>query len=180
VRRFGLGCDAAVMGYIFVLLTEDTIPNKIAGQQPQSRLESSDTHLVYRFQILVEKHYRKHYPIEDYCRMLGVTRAKLIDTCKQVSKLTPLEIVHRRLVMEAKRDLLNTAKTINEIAFDLGFADSAYFSRFFTTQTGVSPVQFRHPEERPGPALGSGRALCLIALWAPCLAYETQRWMHLV
>lgn len=142
-RRFGLGCDAAVMGYIFVLMTEDTIPNRLSGIEPTPRLDSSDNGLVYQYQILVEKHFREHLSIEDYCKTIGVNRIKLIEICKQVTQFTPLELVHKRMILEAKRELLNSSKTVNEITFDLGFADSAYFSRFFKKQTGFSPSHFR-------------------------------------
>lgn len=142
-RRFGLGCDAAVMGYIFVLMTEETIPNLLSGMEPTPKLDSSDSGILYQYQILVEKHFRAHLSIEDYCRMLGVTRIKLIELCKSISEFTPLELVHKRMILEAKRELLNSSKTVNEITFELGFADSAYFSRFFKKQTGFSPSHFR-------------------------------------
>ena len=67
IRRFGLGCDAAVMGYIFVLLTENTIPNLISGVEPSQKPESPDMNLMYQYQVLVEKHFSDHFSIEDYC-----------------------------------------------------------------------------------------------------------------
>lgn len=143
VRRFGLGCDAAVMAYIFVLLTEDTIPNLLSGMASVPKFDPSSINILYQYQTMIEKHFREHLAIEDYCRMLSMSQIKLIDTCKQFSGFTPLELVHKRLILEAKRDLLNSSKTINEITFELGFSDSAYFSRFFKKQTGISPTHFR-------------------------------------
>ncbi|WP_258550862.1 helix-turn-helix domain-containing protein [Klebsiella pneumoniae] len=45
--------------------------------------------------------------------------------------------------MEAKRDLVYTAMTVNEIADRLGFSEPAYFTRFFKRLSGVSPSVFR-------------------------------------
>lgn len=54
--------------------------------------------------------------------------------------------MHQRIVLEAKRDLIYTSLTINQLADSLGFADPAYFSRFFRRMTGLSPRDFRRRE----------------------------------
>lgn len=51
--------------------------------------------------------------------------------------------IHRRLALEAKRMLLYTDKPAFAIATELGFADPAYFGRFFRRECGVTPRQFR-------------------------------------
>ena len=50
------------------------------------------------------------------------------------------QVIHKRLIMEAKRSLVYTSMLVSAIAFDLGFKDPAYFSRYFTNQTGDSAI----------------------------------------
>lgn len=143
-KRLGLGCDASVMSYILVLLAEDSMINRFAtGWETTPRVESSEAGLLYQYQILVERHFREHLPMQDYYRMLRVNRNKLLQTCKTISGFTPLELLHNRVMLEAKRELLSTPKTINEITYNLGFSDCGYFSRFFKNRTGLSPAHFR-------------------------------------
>ncbi|MAT51769.1 MAG: hypothetical protein CMK32_11365 [Porticoccaceae bacterium] len=141
--RLGMGCDAAVMGYIFVLLADGALPEELGNDDLDIRTSSEYTDLVYEFQMLVEKHYRDHISIDCYCKMLAVSRVKLIDACRYLLDKTPLEILHARLLVEAKRQLLTTTKRVSEVAYTLGFEDSAYFSRFFKNQTHESPRDFR-------------------------------------
>jgi AraC family transcriptional activator of pobA len=54
-----------------------------------------------------------------------------------------LQVVHQRLLLEAKRNLIYTNMTVNQLAERLGFADPAYFSRFFRRLSGASPKAFR-------------------------------------
>lgn len=140
--HFGMGCDAAVMGYIFVLITNRNLPNEPENQD-NSKLNLVFTDLLYQFQVLVEKHYLDHLAINDYSEKLGVTRVKLIETCKQLVDKTPIEILHDRLIVEAKHQLLMVNKRVSEVAHALGFDDSAYFSRFFKNRTGESPSDYR-------------------------------------
>ena len=52
-------------------------------------------------------------------------------------------MINQRLLLEAKRSLVYTAMTINQVADSLGFSEPAYFSRFFKRSTGQSPKDFR-------------------------------------
>ncbi len=52
-------------------------------------------------------------------------------------------VINRRVIQEAQRELVYTAKTIKQLAAVLGFNDEAYFTRFFHKHVGVSPTQFR-------------------------------------
>ena len=49
----------------------------------------------------------------------------------------------RTRLAEAKRQLYYTARPVSEIAYELGFDDAAYFTRFFTRRAGISPRAFR-------------------------------------
>ncbi|GAB3387028.1 hypothetical protein GCM10027514_28270 [Azotobacter armeniacus] len=52
-------------------------------------------------------------------------------------------MIHQRLLLEAKRNLIYTTMTVNELSDALGFNDPAYFSRFFRRLAGQSPKAFR-------------------------------------
>ena len=52
-------------------------------------------------------------------------------------------------MQEAKRLLLFTASSVNEICYQLGFKDPAYFSRFFTRNAGITPGEYRSREGVP-------------------------------
>jgi AraC family transcriptional activator of pobA len=62
---------------------------------------------------------------------------------KEYFQKTLTELISDRVIIEAKRQLYLSGKSVKEVAFELGFADEFYFSRFFKKNTGVSPVTFR-------------------------------------
>jgi AraC family transcriptional activator of pobA len=99
--------------------------------------------LVARFRQAVEANLRAGWELSRYAKSLGVTPTRLRDACLEVTGRPPTHIVHERLILEAKRSLKYTNMTIAETAYDLGFSDPAYFSRFFSERVGVSPAEFR-------------------------------------
>lgn len=101
-----------------------------------------DSLLFRRFRALVEARFRTHLPVGAYARTLGVSEKRLALACRRVMGRAPLEIIHDRLLLEAKRGLLYTSMTVAEIAYDLGFRDPAYFSRFFVRLAGSAPSGF--------------------------------------
>jgi AraC family transcriptional activator of pobA len=96
-----------------------------------------------RFRQLVELHYRDNLSVDEYCRMLNVTRAHLHNACMRALRRPPQRLVHDRLVVEARLRLRQSAAPIEQVAFSLGFRDPAYFNRFFRRLTGVSPGAYR-------------------------------------
>ncbi|HEU4624786.1 MAG TPA: helix-turn-helix domain-containing protein [Steroidobacteraceae bacterium] len=99
--------------------------------------------LVARFRQAVEANLRAGWELSRYAKALGVTPSRLRDACLDVTGHPPTHIVHERLILEAKRSLRYTNMTVAETAYDLGFSDPAYFSRFFSERVGMSPAEFR-------------------------------------
>jgi AraC family transcriptional activator of pobA len=99
--------------------------------------------LVARFREAVERDFRTGAGIEDYGRALGVAPSRLRSACAAVAHTSPMALVHDRVMVEAKRMLLYTNMTVAEAAYDLGFDDPAYFSRFFAEREGRPPSAFR-------------------------------------
>jgi AraC family transcriptional regulator, transcriptional activator of pobA len=99
--------------------------------------------LVARFREKVESHLRTGLSIAQYAKSLSVTPARLRAACLEVTGKPPARVLEDRLLLEAKRTLTYTNMTVAEAAYYLGFADPAYFSRFFSKNAGESPATFR-------------------------------------
>ncbi len=100
--------------------------------------------LIARFRAQVEQHFRSHMGIGEYAARLQASEARLLRACLAVTGESPLELVHRRVLIEAERQLRYTSMSVTQVAYHLGFEDPAYFSRFFTRRMGLSPRAFRH------------------------------------
>lgn len=99
--------------------------------------------LVARFRRMVEAHYTKGWSVRDYAARLATTAPTLTRACRAVLDRAPAEIVQERLLLEAMRLLTYTASPVGQIAATLGFADPAYFARFFKARTGRTASDFR-------------------------------------
>lgn len=91
----------------------------------------------------IETNFRTLHQAGDYEKLLHVSGAVLNKASKQYFRKTLTELIAERLIIEAKRQLYLTAKPVKEIAFELGYTDEFYFSRFFKKNAGVSPQVFR-------------------------------------
>ncbi|MFF0744607.1 helix-turn-helix domain-containing protein [Streptomyces sp. NPDC004111] len=74
---------------------------------------------------------------------IGVSVGYLNEAVKQTTGRTPGQLVRQVRVHEAKRLLARTDLTVRQVAAGVGFADAAYFCRFFRRETGLSPGAFR-------------------------------------
>ncbi|MFG7341153.1 helix-turn-helix domain-containing protein [Stutzerimonas stutzeri] len=99
--------------------------------------------LLGQFRELIDQHFKQHWPLALYAEALGITPATLGRACREELGESPTAVINERIVREAQRQLAYTALDIQQIAHDLGYADAAYFSRFFRMQAGLKPSEFR-------------------------------------
>ncbi len=112
----------------------------------QNKSVSSDTRLnpiVFTFRKAVDQHFMRLKTVEEYADLLHVTPGHLNKICLQHLKKNASMVIKERIMLEAKRRILYSEKTITEIAYELNFTDSSNFSRFFSSIQQESPVEFR-------------------------------------
>ncbi len=95
------------------------------------------------FMERLELHYCEHWPIARYADELGLSAAHLNALCRRLAGQSALQMINARLLLEAKRCLIYTYMTVNQVSDSLGFSEPAYFSRFFKRSSGQSPKEFR-------------------------------------
>ncbi|SMC74443.1 helix-turn-helix domain-containing protein [Kibdelosporangium aridum] len=83
------------------------------------------------------------WTVREYADQIGVTPGYLTDVVKNAIGRTPSQLIREARIREAKRLLIRTDLTVRQISRRIGFADSAYFCRFFRRETGDSPGDFR-------------------------------------
>ena len=98
---------------------------------------------IEKFRALVDERLRTHHSVDSYAKSIGVTVSQLGRLTREVIGMSPLEFINARIIREAQRGLVYSAMSVKQVALELGFSDSAYFSRFFHKQTGLNPTDFR-------------------------------------
>ncbi|MFI4914566.1 MAG: helix-turn-helix domain-containing protein [Steroidobacterales bacterium] len=125
----------------------------LIGHELLRRHQLGDAHRHHgyfaRFQSLLEKHYREHWPVSRYAHSTGMTEGRLNRLCRVHGGRSAFELLQERLALEARRRLTYVAMPVAQVATELGFADPAYFCRFFKRRAGISPRQFRRRLQSP-------------------------------
>ncbi len=137
-----IGRTTTISGQVLILLAE------LARLQESSRRDAPAAHaggsvFYQRFKDLVEAHYRDHWSVAQYAAALAMTERGARRLTQKFAQQSPVQIIHRRLLLEAKRMLLYTGKSVAAVGYDLGFEDPAYFTRFFIKHASQTPLEFR-------------------------------------
>ncbi len=104
-------------------------------------ISSDDRKLMFRFQHLLEEKFLETHAVQEYATQLQTTEKKLSALTKQHLGLSPLQVIHNRILLEAKRLLLFENTSYKEIAYHLGFDSPASFSQFIKNKTGFTPSE---------------------------------------
>ncbi|TJV05321.1 MAG: helix-turn-helix domain-containing protein [Mesorhizobium sp.] len=149
---------AAVLDMIAAEYTEaqagndKTLPSLIAvalshiarlGPEVMDATGSSEASLAQGLRRLVDAHFRDDWPVGRYVEALATTPHLLDKASRAVLGSGVKRVVGERRLLEAKRLLLFTVRTVEDIAYEIGFDDPAYFSRFFRERVGEAPAAWR-------------------------------------
>jgi AraC-like DNA-binding protein len=105
-----------------------------------------DTDQVTRFCQLVGEHFFTLKKVSDYSRMMGMTSSYLNVVVKRVSGYSAKRYIQQQIILEAKRQIRWDGKSLKEIAYSLGYLDTAHFSRFFKNIAGISYSDFKRSQ----------------------------------
>ncbi|MEP1486849.1 MAG: helix-turn-helix domain-containing protein [Algibacter sp.] len=111
----------------------------------------SDNHnkiLYTNFLDLLEENFMINHNMSFYAEELSLSRRKLSDTIKEFTGVTAKRYLLDRVILEAKRLLAYSNKSLKEICYDLGFEYPAYFSNLFKEMTGHTPNEFRKIQQK--------------------------------
>ncbi|GAA6186622.1 helix-turn-helix domain-containing protein [Aliiglaciecola sp. NS0011-25] len=119
----------------------------VGRQQHLQALNNSpvgrESKILLAFRNLIENQYQQHLSVSDYAKQLHISVSTLNRLCQSQLRESPKAIIHQRLVSEAKRRLIYTRQSVEDISYTLGFKDPGYFSRFFKQCVGKSASEFR-------------------------------------
>ena len=116
-------------------------------QQSEAKNATSNLQEPFILQSLkeaIEKNYKEKHTASDYAVILNITAKALAKIAKTHLNKTLTFLISERIIIEAKRELYLTNKPVKQIAYELGYEDEYYFSRFFKTNTDVSPQIYRN------------------------------------
>ncbi len=91
----------------------------------------------------IRDHYAEDLSLETLSEMEHISKSYLCRQFKKLHGTTISNYINKIRVQHAKEELINTSKTIEEIAYDVGFDSSKYFSQVFKAFTSLTPTQFR-------------------------------------
>ncbi len=126
----------------------NTVVALIASQYLQ---QSNSTETLSRFEIItkafkvtLERNFITIKKPADYSKILNISTPYLNECVKNTTGHSVSHHIQQRIILEAKRLLYHSDKSVKEIAADLGYEEYNYFSRLFTKITGMTALTFRN------------------------------------
>lgn len=109
----------------------------------QAETSPAPERITKAFKKLLDENFETNKRPAAYARILHITTPYLNECVKGVTGRAVSDHIQQRVVLEAKRMLYYSDRSVKEIAYDLGYEDYAYFSRLFKKVAGVTALDFR-------------------------------------
>lgn len=99
--------------------------------------------VIREFNLLVETHFREVHTVAGYAAKLNKSPKTLSNYFLRQRNKSPLQVIQERIMLEARRLLRYSDKSVKEIAYEIGYEDVQSFSRAFQQKEGIPPSAFR-------------------------------------
>ncbi|UOQ53957.1 AraC family transcriptional regulator [Hymenobacter cellulosivorans] len=132
--------DEVVGAYVYLILE---LAARTYPLQEPAQLSAYGLQQVHEFSQLLNEHFRQQKSVRYYAAELALTANHLNAICRRVLNKTASDLIHERVVAEAKRQLTHSAQSVAQVADAVGFEDASYFARYFKKYVGQTPEAFR-------------------------------------
>jgi len=99
--------------------------------------------IIAKFVQLIDSWYKTERSVAFYADKLNISANYLNVLTNRIFQISASSLIQERILLEAKRLLKISNKSVKDIVFDLGFYDNASFSKFFKSHTDMTPSQFK-------------------------------------
>lgn len=139
-----LAQNELLISYIKIFLITASRLRKVQFTElEQTCLAQKEPFILQNLKNFIELHYKTKHSASDYADLLNITPKALAKITRVHFNKTLTNLIAERIIIEAKRELYLTNKSVKEIAYELGYEDEHYFSRFFKNNASVSPQLYR-------------------------------------
>jgi transcriptional regulator GlxA family with amidase domain len=145
------------------------------GQSPYIGFAPSTAHgdaAVADAQAWLERNFAVANPVDEMVRRSGVPERSFKRRFTQATGMAPLDYVQRLRIEFAKRKLEQSAASVEEISWAVGYEDPTFFRRLFRRTAGVSPAVYRRRYRVPGAARAAASGARLPSLDRPIVTLE--------
>jgi AraC family transcriptional activator of pobA len=125
------------------LITTTRLKNQQQPEEEQINNDNTAPFILQNLKNFIETNFKTKHSASDYADLLNISPKALAKITKNHFNKTLTDLISERIIIEAKRELYLTNKAVKEIAFELGYDDEHYFSRFFKNNAEVSPQMYR-------------------------------------
>ncbi|HMI01798.1 MAG TPA: helix-turn-helix domain-containing protein [Pedobacter sp.] len=115
---------------------------------PDQRQNNERFNMIRKFNLLVEGNFHNEHSVNFYAQKLNKSPKTLSNLFALFNQKSPIQMIQERIIIEAKRLLYYTDKSVKEITYELGFEDPAYFCNFFKRHTSYPPLAYRNKKEK--------------------------------
>lgn len=133
--------SGVVNGYLQILLIKCARWQRNAIGVLPAAMDINDA--VTRFMEKVEREFLEKRSVSAYANDLNMSPDHLSDLVRKRLGKSAIDVIHERLLLEAKRLLLHASLTVKEVSHALQMEDPAYFNRMFKKAMGMTPLAYR-------------------------------------
>lgn len=144
MQNAGMAQYELLISYLKIfLITASRLKTEQLLEASSNINDTKEPFILQNLKDAIELNFKTKHAPSHYADLLNISAKALAKLSKTHFNKTLTDLISERIIIEAKRELYLTNKAVKEIAYELGYEDEHYFSRFFKTNADISPQGYR-------------------------------------
>ena len=133
----------ALFSYFIVRLSKMKIESKAETELNNQKSSQKTSPVTLKVLSYIHEHYRENITLEDLSQQFHIAKSTLNYDFKAAISCTPIKYMRNYRLTKSKELLIQSSKSIHEIADECGFSSPNYFGLIFKMDEGISPAAYR-------------------------------------